>query len=56
MGAVVVRPAAVAAPLWQKVPFKMPANALVPHKVAERILQPIETAIKARQTSETRSS
>jgi hypothetical protein len=39
MGAVVVRPAAVAAPLWQKVPFKMPANALVPHKVAERILQ-----------------
>lgn len=35
----VVRPAAVDTPLWQKVPFKMPANAAAPETVADRILE-----------------
>lgn len=34
----VVRPAAVTTPLWQKVPFRVPANALTPDAVAQRIL------------------
>jgi NAD(P)-dependent dehydrogenase (short-subunit alcohol dehydrogenase family) len=34
----VVRPGAVETPLWSKVPFRMPANALAPGDVAERIL------------------
>ena len=33
-----VRPGAVATPLWQKVPMKQPANAPSPAKVAKRIL------------------
>jgi len=35
----VVRPQAVATPLWQKVPFRIPAHALSPQRVAETILQ-----------------
>jgi NAD(P)-dependent dehydrogenase (short-subunit alcohol dehydrogenase family) len=34
----VVRPAAVDTTIWQKVPFKTPANALKPEAVARRIL------------------
>lgn len=34
----VVRPGAVNTALWQKVPFKMPANALAPEQVAQAIL------------------
>lgn len=34
-----VRPAAVATPLWDKVPFRMPRNALAPQQVAARIMQ-----------------
>ena len=34
----VVRPGAVATSFWQKVPFKLPASALSPEQVAERIL------------------
>ena len=33
-----VRPAAVDTPLWDKVPFKLPAGAMSPAEVAERIL------------------
>lgn len=33
-----VRPAAVTTALWHKVPFKMPAKALSPEEVAERII------------------
>jgi NAD(P)-dependent dehydrogenase (short-subunit alcohol dehydrogenase family) len=33
-----VRPAAVDTPLWDKVPFKLPAGALSPDETAERIL------------------
>lgn len=33
-----VRPAAVDTPLWDKVPFKLPAGALSPEKAAERIM------------------
>jgi NAD(P)-dependent dehydrogenase (short-subunit alcohol dehydrogenase family) len=33
-----VRPAAVATPLWDKVPFKRPPGALSPEETAERIL------------------
>ena len=36
---VVVRPAAVDTPLWQKVPFKMPANAMTPQALAEKLLE-----------------
>lgn len=34
----VVRPGAVATPLWQKVPFSMPKDAMSPEKVAQRIM------------------
>ena len=34
----VVRPGAVDTPLWNKVPFSMPANAMAPDEVAGRIL------------------
>jgi 3-oxoacyl-[acyl-carrier protein] reductase len=34
----VVRPGAVNTPLWAKVPFSMPAGAMAPEMVAERIL------------------
>jgi NAD(P)-dependent dehydrogenase (short-subunit alcohol dehydrogenase family) len=34
----VVRPGAVDTPLWQKVPFRMPAGAMPPEALAERIL------------------
>lgn len=34
-----VRPAAVATPLWQKVPFRMPRNALAAQVVAAKIMQ-----------------
>ncbi len=33
-----VRPAAVNTPFWEKVPFKLPPNALTPSTVADRIL------------------
>jgi|YNPNPStandDraft_1061719.scaffolds.fasta_scaffold00167_9 NAD(P)-dependent dehydrogenase (short-subunit alcohol dehydrogenase family) len=36
---VVVRPAAVNTPLWNKVPFKLPSNAMTPEALAERMLQ-----------------
>jgi NAD(P)-dependent dehydrogenase (short-subunit alcohol dehydrogenase family) len=35
----VVRPAAVETPLWDKVPMRLPAHALSPQTVAERILE-----------------
>lgn len=35
----VVRPQAVRTPLWNKVPFRIPANALSPKQVAQTILQ-----------------
>jgi NAD(P)-dependent dehydrogenase (short-subunit alcohol dehydrogenase family) len=35
---ILVRPAAVDTPLWEKVPFKLPAGAVSPDEVAERIL------------------
>jgi NAD(P)-dependent dehydrogenase (short-subunit alcohol dehydrogenase family) len=35
----IVRPSAVDTPLWQKVPFRMPANAMVPETVADGILE-----------------
>jgi short-subunit dehydrogenase len=34
-----VRPAAVATPLWDKVPMSLPTNAPSPEKVAKRILK-----------------
>jgi short-subunit dehydrogenase len=34
----VIRPAAVNTPLWQKVPFRMPGNAMTPEVLAGRIL------------------
>jgi len=34
----IVRPAAVDTPLWDKVPFKLPAEAMSPEEAAERIL------------------
>jgi NAD(P)-dependent dehydrogenase (short-subunit alcohol dehydrogenase family) len=38
----VVRPAAVETPLWDKVPFRMPANAMTPQAVAAAILSAYE--------------
>lgn len=35
----VVRPQAVQTPLWNKVPFRLPANALTPEQVAQTMLQ-----------------
>ena len=35
----VVRPAAVKTPLWDKVPFSMPGNAMAPEAVAEAIVR-----------------
>lgn len=35
----VVRPGAVATPLWEKVPLRLPANALSPEAVAQRIFE-----------------
>ncbi|MEJ5200359.1 MAG: SDR family NAD(P)-dependent oxidoreductase [Anaerolineae bacterium] len=40
---IVVRPAAVRTKFWQKVPFKMPGNALAPEHVAERIVAAINS-------------
>ena len=42
----VVRPGAVATPLWDKVPMKVPADAPTPEKVAGRILQASENGHK----------
>ncbi len=39
----VVRPGAVATPFWEKVPFRMPANAMTPEAVATAILSAYET-------------
>jgi NAD(P)-dependent dehydrogenase (short-subunit alcohol dehydrogenase family) len=38
----VVRPGAVATPLWDKVPMRLPKDAATPGKVAQRILQAYE--------------
>ncbi|MCS6936801.1 MAG: SDR family NAD(P)-dependent oxidoreductase [Candidatus Bipolaricaulota bacterium] len=35
----VVRPQAVRTPMWEKVPFRVPANALSPEQVAQAIVQ-----------------
>lgn len=35
----VIRPGAVNTPFWQKVPFRMPAHALTPQAVAQKILE-----------------
>jgi NAD(P)-dependent dehydrogenase (short-subunit alcohol dehydrogenase family) len=35
----VVRPGAVNTPFWKKVPFRMPANALAPEAVAQKIVE-----------------
>jgi short-subunit dehydrogenase len=37
----VVRPAAVDTSLWEKVPFKLPKNAMRPEEVAEQILSAV---------------
>lgn len=37
----VVRPGAVRTKFWQKVPFRMPGNALAPEQVAEKIVEAI---------------
>ena len=42
----VVRPGAVATPLWEKVPMRMPADAASPEKVAERILEAHENGFQ----------
>lgn len=42
----VVRPAAVNTTFWQKVPFRMPGNALSPELVAERILAAYQEGLK----------
>jgi 3-oxoacyl-[acyl-carrier protein] reductase len=34
----VLRPGAVATPFWDKLPMRLPANAMTPHRVAERVL------------------
>ncbi|MCS6910912.1 MAG: SDR family NAD(P)-dependent oxidoreductase [Anaerolineales bacterium] len=39
----VVRPGAVNTPFWKKVPFRMPANALAPEAVAQKILEAYQT-------------
>ena len=38
---IVVRPSAVNTEFWQKVPFKMPGNALSPEGVAEKVVEAI---------------
>lgn len=43
---VVVRPAAVNTPLWNKVPFKMPSNAMTPEALASRMLQAYTQGMK----------
>jgi NAD(P)-dependent dehydrogenase (short-subunit alcohol dehydrogenase family) len=40
---ILVRPGAVNTRFWQKVPFRMPANALSPQQVAEKVVAAIET-------------
>ena len=39
---ILVRPGAVNTAFWQKVPFRMPANALSPEEVAERVVAAVE--------------
>lgn len=39
----VVRPGAVNTPFWKKVPFRMPANALTPEAVAQKIIEAHQT-------------
>lgn len=40
-----VRPAAVNTPFWEKVPFRIPANALAPEEVAEQMLAAYEQGL-----------
>ena len=40
---ILVRPGAVNTAFWQKVPFRMPANALSPEEVAERVVAAVES-------------
>lgn len=42
----VVRPSAVATPLWDKVPMRMPEHAAAPEKVATRILEAYDSGHK----------
>lgn len=39
----VVRPSAVRTKFWQKVPFKLPGNALAPEQLAEKIVVAINS-------------
>jgi NAD(P)-dependent dehydrogenase (short-subunit alcohol dehydrogenase family) len=39
---ILVRPGAVNTAFWQKVPFRMPTNALSPEEVAERVVAAVE--------------
>ena len=39
---ILVRPGAVNTAFWQKVPFRMPANALSPEEVAEKVVTAVE--------------
>jgi 3-oxoacyl-[acyl-carrier protein] reductase len=39
---IVIRPAAVSTGFWQKVPFKMPGNALSPEAVAEKVVEAVK--------------
>jgi short-subunit dehydrogenase len=40
---ILVRPGAVNTAFWQKVPFRMPANALSPEAVAEKVVAAVES-------------
>ena len=40
---ILVRPAAVNTAFWNKVPFKMPGNALSPEAVAEKVVEAVNT-------------
>jgi NAD(P)-dependent dehydrogenase (short-subunit alcohol dehydrogenase family) len=40
---IVVRPAAVNTTFWKKVPFRMPANALSPQEVADKVVEAVNS-------------
>ena len=42
----VVRPGAVATPLWEKVPLRMPVDVAPPGKIARKILEAYESGHK----------
>jgi NAD(P)-dependent dehydrogenase (short-subunit alcohol dehydrogenase family) len=46
----VIRPGAVATPLWEKVPIKLPRNAVSPQKIAEKLLEAYHQSHKGQLT------